>query len=111
MRRIWCSVSSGAWGRVVGIRFPTVESVPVSVPSPCGYRSGAGTLISGSPLVMIRVPIPALGLRAAQLCTARARRAIAARLRRVIDAASNGSQGPFGVGRVAQARFSPRLMR
>ncbi len=45
---------------------------------------------------------PALELRAAQLCRVRARRAIAARLRSVIDAARNGSDGPPGVGRVAQ---------
>jgi hypothetical protein len=37
------------------------------------------------------------------LCRVRTRRSVAARLRRVIEAARNGSDGPFGVGRVAQS--------
>jgi hypothetical protein len=47
----------------------------------------------------------ALELRAAQLCRLRGRRAIAARLRKVIDAARTGSGGPVGVGRVAQSEI------
>jgi hypothetical protein len=47
----------------------------------------------------------ALELRAAQLCRVRARRVISARLRRVIDAARDGSEGPFGAGRVAQSEI------
>ena len=46
---------------------------------------------------------PALELRATQLCKVRARRAIATRLRRIIDAARNGSDGPLGIGPVAQS--------
>lgn len=39
------------------------------------------------------------------MCRVRARRAIAARLRRMIDAARNGSQGPFGAGRMAESEI------
>jgi hypothetical protein len=46
---------------------------------------------------------PALELRATQLCNVRARRAIATRLRGMIDAARSGSDGPLGIGRVAQS--------
>jgi hypothetical protein len=45
---------------------------------------------------------PALELRATKLCSLRARRAIATRLRGMIDAARSGSEGPLGIGRVAQ---------
>lgn len=45
---------------------------------------------------------PALRLRAARFCRVRTRRAIAARLRRMIDAARSGSDGLFGVGAVAR---------
>jgi hypothetical protein len=48
---------------------------------------------------------PALKLRAAQLCRVRTRRAIAARLRGMIDAARNGSDGLLGVGRVARGEI------
>ena len=48
---------------------------------------------------------PALQLRAAQLCRVRTRRVIAARLRGMIDAARNGSDGPLGVGRVARSEI------
>jgi hypothetical protein len=53
----------------------------------------------------MRISDPALELRAAQLCRVRARRAIAARWRRATDAARNGFDGPFGVGRVAQSEI------
>jgi hypothetical protein len=46
---------------------------------------------------------PALELRAAQLCSVRARRAIAARLRGMVDAARNGSDSRLGIGRVVQS--------
>ncbi|MHB8695841.1 MAG: hypothetical protein ACYDHH_31890 [Solirubrobacteraceae bacterium] len=45
----------------------------------------------------------ALELRATQLCSMRTRRAIATRLRGMIDAARSGSDGPLGIGRVAHS--------
>lgn len=48
---------------------------------------------------------PALQLRARQLCRAGSRRSIAARLRRLIDAAHDGPVDAFGVGRIAQSEI------